>query len=83
MNNMTTVELTNELSELIYRAKKVNYKNIPPRLPKNPTESTMTGFHKRLRNWSNGLFSLEQETNRHNKRIVKTDINLLKSYTIN
>lgn len=72
-------EMKNELSEMIYRANKVGYKNQPPKLPKNPTTSTLSGFVKRFRNWTKGLLYLENETSRQNKRIVKIDTNLLKT----
>lgn len=78
----TLIEISNELSDSIYRAKKVGYKNIPPRLPKkHPTVSTMSGFKKRFKNWSAGLLTLEIEYNKQTKRIVKENANLLENYT--
>lgn len=87
MTNQITPEtlskVSNELSELIYKAKKVGYKNLPPRLPKNPTKSTMSGFHKRFKNWSNSLILLESEIQKQVKHTIKANPNLLEKYTNN
>ena len=77
----TIIKVSNELSELVYRARKVGYKNIPPRLPKRPTTSTMSGFYKRFRNWSSALKTLEFETNRQTKHTITANANLLENYT--
>ena len=80
MSKTTPIEeLANEISELGYRANKVKYKNKLPKLPKNPTDATMSGYYKRLRNWSNGLFSLEIETNRDSSKVVKANFSLLET----
>lgn len=82
MTNTTPItEIAKETSDLVYRANKVNYKNQIPKLPKKPTPSTMAGYYKRLRNWSNGLFSLEQEVSKHSKRTIKVNHNLLEAYS--
>jgi len=80
---MTTETINNsasELSSLISRAKRVSYKNFPPRLPKKPTPSTMMGFEKRLKNWTAGLQMLEVEYARQAKHIVVANNNLLENY---
>lgn len=69
-----------QLYELTLRAKKINYKNIPPRLPKNPTEATMVGFRKRFSNWRDRLKYLEVE---RTLGTITNDTNLLKSYLNN
>ena len=62
MNFQETLQNSaDQLYELTLRAKKINYKNKPPRLPKKPTESTMMGFRKRLSNWTDRLRYLEEE----------------------
>lgn len=67
------------LHELALRANKINYKNKIPSLPINPTESTMRGFRKRLSNWTNTLTHIESERMRGT---IKSDPNLLKSYSL-
>lgn len=49
------------LSDLKIRARRVNYKNEIPHLPKKPTSSTMSGFRGRLGNWLKVLENLEKE----------------------
>lgn len=61
METINLAEINIQLSELTSRAKRINYKNVIPRLPKNPTESTLAGFKKRLSNWIKQLETLEQE----------------------
>ncbi len=72
--------LANQLYELNLRAKKINYKNKIPTLPKKPTNSTMMGFYKRLSNWTNVLSHIESE------RMVGTissEPNVLRSFQKN
>lgn len=69
--------LTSELYELNLRAKKINYKNRIPQLPKNPTESTIQGFKKRLSNWVAILKHIESE---RMQGTIKSDSNLLRKY---
>jgi hypothetical protein len=59
--NDLIVSYKKELGNLTFRANKVNYRNKPPRLPKNPTESTLSGYRKRLANWTKVLIQLEKE----------------------
>lgn len=72
----------NQLHELTLRAKKINYKNIPPSLPKRPSEITMVGFRKRFSNWKNGLKTLEEERTRGTV-ISANQTTLLKNYLNN
>jgi hypothetical protein len=72
--------IANQLYELNLRAKKINYKNKIPKLPKNPTESTMSGFRKRLSNWTNLLSHCEAERMRGT---ISSDPNLLRNYLNN
>lgn len=69
-----------QLYELVLRAKKINYKNKPPHLPKRPTESTMMGFRKRLSNWTNCLLRLEEERMRGT---ISSETDLLRNYRLN
>lgn len=78
--NHVSEELTNELSELVSKAKRLGYKNIPPRLPKNPTASTMSGFLKRFHNWRHSLQQLEQDRSMQGNKTVVVDSNLLQNY---
>ena len=55
------LKLSSGIFELKQRARKVDYKNVLPRMPKKPTESTMRGFHGRLGNWTKGLEYLEEQ----------------------
>lgn len=68
---------SNELSDLAFKARAVNYKNKLPRLPKKPTESTLMGFAKRLSNWKQVLFLLEAERLNHT---IENDPSVLKNY---
>jgi hypothetical protein len=66
-----------KLTDLALRAKKTNYKNRIPRLPKNTTSSTMMGFRKRFNNWVRGLKTLERERLPHG---ILQDKELLNNY---
>ena len=66
-----TKQLLEQLEDLKFRAKRIDYKNTIPSLPKKPTESTMSGFYSRLNNWRRQLEVLEKE--RINESITKTD----------
>ena len=59
---------------------RINYKNKPPRLPKNPTSSTLSGFRKRFAHWKVALQDLELEQERGT---IKVQPNLLKNFTTN
>lgn len=61
METSNLVAIHNQLKDLTSRAKRINYKNTIPRLPKNPTESTLAGFKLRLSNWVKQLEQLERE----------------------
>lgn len=71
--------IADQLSELKYRAQKINYKNNLPRLPKKPTTSTMSGFHKRLSNWLNILTHMEKE---RMHGTISSEPNLLEKYIL-
>lgn len=70
-------EYQNQLSDLGYRARNINYLNILPQIPKKPTSSTLSGFQKRLSNWKKGLIQLEGERLRE---ITLNDPHLLSNY---
>lgn len=62
--NSVPEELSDELILLQERARKINYKNQIPRLPKpqysqKSFDNLMIGFQKRLTNWEKGLIQLE------------------------
>lgn len=65
MDQEQILKLGHELSELKLRARNVGYKNNIPKLPslKNREighqNSVMSGFYKRLSNWTNGLNVME------------------------
>jgi len=63
-HNSNDQDLNNELSVLKERARKINYKNGLPSLPKPKSsqksfDNLMIGFYKRLYNWKNGLVQME------------------------
>lgn len=71
---------SNELSNLAYKARAVNYKNQIPKLPKKPSLVTLVGFEKRLSNWKRVLFLLEEERMNHT---IKNDPSVLTNYINN
>lgn len=77
MEATNLVAIQSQLTELTSRAKRINYKNTIPRLPKNPTESTLAGFKLRLSNWIKQLEVLEKE--RLTENVIQTG-DVLTSY---
>ena len=79
MNELSeqTQQLSNELYELTLRAKRTNYKNKPPRLPKNINASTLSGFVKRFSSWKSRLQNLELELERDT---IRVEANLLTNF---
>lgn len=74
---VTLQEIENQLADLKSRAKRIDYKNVIPRLPKKITHSTLSGFKKRLSNWTKQLEHLERE--RILEKVIHTE-NVLESY---
>ena len=70
-------ETRTTLSQLNSRAIKVGYKNKTPHLPKNISPSTMSGYRKRLQNWTTGLVYLEKNTATLG---IQVDPQLLRNY---
>lgn len=70
-----------KLIELHVRAKRVQYRNVIPRIAKKePTDATMIGFNYRLGNWVNGLEKIEKEHDKHSNHIVVAKSDLLEKY---